>query len=341
MTLLTVGLPVYNAMPFLPETVKGLLQQSYEDFQLLIIDDGSTDGSLEYLRSVKDRRLRVVSQENQGLSATLNRMMREVSTPWLVRHDADDIAFPQRLAITAEYIKRFPDAGMFYSYARYYQEGRIFGTFRSTTATPEGLRNLIRSGLLLAICHPTVTLNVEKTINAGGYRFNLHVEDADLWWRMALAYDIQLIPEVTVAVRHNLASVSANNFERQCINTLFIQYLLLSHLWQMTPLPYETAYARLGVLVDRRQIRFRENTRLTNISLSKKRYLEAVKHACLAFMASPEHLLTRVLYEFRPKTAVTNGVAIERFREQRDLLWPHERRAADVVPDAISSVGQA
>jgi GT2 family glycosyltransferase len=341
MTLLTVGLPVYNAMPFLPQTVDSLLGQSYEDFQLLVIDDGSTDGSLEYMRSVKDRRLRVVSQEHHGLSGTLNRMLREVITPWMVRHDADDIAFPQRLAITANYIERFPDAGMFYSYARYYQDGRIFGTFRSTTATPEGLRHLTRSGLLLAICHPTATLNVEKAIAAGGYRFNLHVEDIDLWWRMALAYDIRLIPEATLAVRHNLASVSAQNFERQCINTLFIQYLLLSHLWQMTPLPYETVYSRLSVLVDRRQIRFRENTRLTSICLSRKRHAEALKHACSAFMASPLHLLTRVLYELRPKAPVTNGTAAERFREQRDLLWPQERHIPAAIPDATKSAGQA
>ena len=308
---------------------------------MLAIDDGSTDGSLEYLRSVTDRRLRVVTQENQGLSATLNRMLREVNTPWLVRHDADDIAFPQRLAITANYVERFPDAGMFYSYARYYQDGRVFGTFRSTTATPEELRELTRSGQLLAICHPTATLNVEKAIAAGGYRFNLHVEDIDLWWRMALAYDIQLIPEATLAVRHNLASVSAQNFERQCINTLFIQYLLLSHLWQMTPLPYETVYSRLSVLVDRRQIRFRENTRLTNICLSRKRYAEALKHACLAFMTSPLHLVVRVLYELRPNAPVTNGAATERFREQRDLLWPQQRHIPAAIPEAFRSAGPA
>jgi glycosyltransferase involved in cell wall biosynthesis len=341
MTFLTVGLPVYNAMPFLPETLDSLLRQSYQDFELLVIDDGSTDDSLEYIRSVKDRRIRVLTQENQGLSATLNRMLREVNTPWLVRHDADDIAFPQRLAATANYIKRFPDAGMFYSYARYYQDGRVFGTFRSTTASPEGLRELTRSGQLLAICHPTAALNVEKTIAVGGYRFNFHVEDIDLWWRMALAYDIRLIPEATLAVRHNLASVSAQNFERQCINTLFVQYLLLSHLWQLTALPYETVYSRLGVLVDRRQIRFRENTRLTNIYLSRKRYAEALKHACLAFAASPLHLLIRVLYEFRPKAPVTNGVVAERFREQTDSLWPQQRQIPAAIPEAVKSAGQA
>lgn len=321
MKLLTVGLPVYNAMPYLPRTVNSLLQQTYEDFELLVIDDGSTDGSLDYLKSITDRRLRLVAQENRGLVATLNRMLEEAGTPWLVRHDADDLAFPHRLELTAEAISRDPEAGMFYTYARYCQDERIFGTFRMTSGTPERLRDLTRAGYLLAMCHPAVTLNVPKTLNVGGYRFNLHVEDIDLWWRMALRYDIRLIPQATVAVRHNAKSVSARNFERQCINTLFVQYLLLSHLWNLAPLSYEDASRRLAALVDRRQVRFRENMRLTNISLSRKNYLGAAKHACMALAASPSHLVRRVLYEFWPEEDVVNGEDPRRFQDLRESLW--------------------
>ncbi len=336
MKLLTVGLPVYNAMPFLPRTLDSLLRQTHENFDLLVIDDGSTDGSLDYLKSVKDRRLRLLSQENRGLVATLNRMLAEVNTPWLVRHDADDIAFPERLALTAEAIQRHPEAGMFYSFARYCQDHRIFGTFRTTSATPDQLRDLTRSGHLLAICHPAVTLNVAKTTDLGGYRFNLHVEDIDLWWRMALKYDIQLIPSATVAVRHNAASVSARNFEQQCINTLFVQYLLLSHLWDLSPLPYEQAANRLSTLVNQRHVRFRENTRLANISLSQEQYLEAAKHAFLALGASPSHLLKRVLYEFRPEAAVVNGDDPARFQKNKNLLWPAPLRASKEAVQAVT-----
>jgi len=341
MTLLTLGLPVYNAMPFLPQTLDSLLRQSYEDFELLVIDDGSTDGSLGYLKSIKDSRLRLISQENRGLTATLNRMLAEANTPWLVRHDADDIAFPNRLAVINDSIKRFPDAGMFYSYAHYYQDGRAFGSFRTTSATPQGLRELTHSGYLLAICHPTVTLNVHKTINAGGYRFDLHVEDADLWWRMALNYDIRLIPEATVAFRLNSSSVSTSNFELQCINTLFVQYLLLSHLWQLKPLPYESVRSQLSALVDRRHIRFRENARLTSISLSKKHYVAALKHACLALIASPLHLTKRVLYELQPASAVVNGDNPQRFHEQKNVLWPTTRQFRSTTAEVTTSAGRA
>lgn len=321
MTFLTIGLPVYNSMPFLPEALQSLLRQSYEDFTLLAIDDGSNDGSLEYVRSVRDRRIRLLSQSHLGLSATLNRMLREASTPWLVRHDADDIAYPDRLALTADHITRFPDTGMFYSPARYYQDGKIFGTFRSTIGSSEELRRLTRSGFLLAICHPTVTLNIEKTLAVGGYRFDLHLEDLDLWWRMALHYPIRLIPALTVAVRHNVNSVSVKHFEQQRKNILFVQYLLLSHLWQRSPLPYELAIRQLTPLVDRQAIRAQEHTRLS-ICFGRKRYLAALKHACLALVASPSYVMNRAWYELRPNALVTNGISPNRFIELEDLLWP-------------------
>jgi glycosyltransferase involved in cell wall biosynthesis len=336
MKLLTIGLPVHNAMPYLPETIASLLGQTYDDFELLVIDDGSTDGSLEYLKSLKDRRLRLVWQDNRGLTATLNRTLEETTTPWLVRHDADDIAFTDRLSLTADYVRRFPDSGMFYSYARFCQGSRIFGQFRTTTAGPEEIRRLTKKGYLLAICHPAVTLNVEKTKLVGGYRFNLYVEDVDLWWRMALAYDIQLIPAPTVACHHNLGSISARNFERQCINALFVQYLLLSHLWQLTPLPYEVVYPRIRKLLNRRQMYFRKNARSTNISLSKKRYVPALGYACLAFLASPGHLLRRVLYELHPERDVVNGEDPKLYAKQKALLWPQQQQ---LQPPNITSKG--
>ena len=65
--------------------------------------------------SVRDPRLRILDQENRGITATLNRMLAEVGTPWLARHDADDVAYPHRLARAADYITRYPESGMFYS----------------------------------------------------------------------------------------------------------------------------------------------------------------------------------------------------------------------------------
>src|SRR4029077_2467321 len=232
MLKVTVGIPVYNAMPYLPETLESLQQQSHTDFEILVINDGSTDGSMEYLQSIRDPRLRILSQDNHGLTATLNRMLSEARSAWLVRQDADDVSYPHRIKRVAEYIAMKPDAGMFYSLADYYPKASV-GQFRSNRCTPEEFRAIVNCGYLPSICHTSVTLNVEKTLALGGYRFNLHVEDKDLWWRMAIAHDIIFIPEVTVGFRQNFQSVSSVNFVEQSVNALYIQYLLLSHLWKL------------------------------------------------------------------------------------------------------------
>jgi glycosyltransferase involved in cell wall biosynthesis len=177
MPLITVGIPVFNALPYLAESIESILEQSHSDFELLVVNDGSTDDSLKYLQSLRDPRLRLINQKNQGLTATLNRMLAEVRTPWLARHDADDVAYPQRLARNLEYINRYPQSGMFCSLAEYYPRG-CYGQFRATRGDPRRFRDLVMSGYLPAVCHPTVTLNVERAMwrtltFGGGWHFSM------------------------------------------------------------------------------------------------------------------------------------------------------------------------
>src|ERR1700747_1547593 len=111
-------------MPYLPEAVESLLGQSVSGFEILAIVDGATDESLAYLESVRDSRLRILVQPNRGVTATLNRMLHECRTPWLVRQDADDVSHPRRMERLISAIAEHPDAGMFYSLANYHPRER-------------------------------------------------------------------------------------------------------------------------------------------------------------------------------------------------------------------------
>lgn len=337
MSNLTIGLPVYNAMPFLEESLESLLHQTDGDFTILAIDDGSTDSGLKYLRSVRDPRLTVVTQPNRGLTFTLNRMLREVDTPWLMRHDADDVALPERVMITKQAIEGFPDAGMFYSEAGYYQNGRSIGTFRTTRASPHQLRQITNDGYLLSICHPTVTLNVQKALAVGGYRFDLHIEDIDLWWRMALKYDLRYIPRVTTYFRHNTASVSAANLEEQSINTLYVQYLLLSQLHGLPAHTCEDVRAHLAQDLDRRKLSCRESMRRANICYSQRQYAMTCKHIAKALAANPSYFAKRVIYETRSDDIAFNGEHPAKFFSQRQTLWPEAGEPA--IPNTSRASG--
>jgi len=320
MRQITVGIPVFNAMPYLPESLESILRQAYRDFEILVINDGSTDNSREYLRSVRDPRLRVVDQENQGITAALNRMLAEVSTPWLVRHDADDVAYPQRLDRAVDYISKYPESGMFYSLADYYPSSSV-GRFRTTKGSPGEIRALVQSGYLVPICHPTAILNVERTRAVGGYRFNLHVEDTDLWWRMALCYDIRFIPEVLTGVRQNVKSVSSTKIEEQALNLLYIQYLLISHLWKRKPLAYEEARQQLLHLFRPDKVRFRNHLRAINIELSRGHKSMAFVEAGRAFLTSPTNFMRRLWDECSPCRAITLGETPDLFKKHENVLW--------------------
>ncbi|MGH7073055.1 MAG: glycosyltransferase family 2 protein [Stellaceae bacterium] len=327
--LITVGLPIYNAMPYLPEAMNSLFAQRCANFEILAIVDGATDDSLEYLRSLAAKpspgsRLRILTQPNQGITPTLNRMLRECRTPWLVRQDADDVSHPQRVGRLLSAIESTPRAGMFYSLANYHPRGRAIGTFRCTRGTPRQLQSIVRNGYLLSICHPTVALNVEKTRDLGGYRIGLHNEDADLWWRMAIEHEIHCIPEELVGFRQNESSVSSRNLGTQMVAALYVQYLLLSYLTRRTPQSLAAIRSRLQSLLSPKKLRAKERLREFNIRLAQKQYLRAAAAITASAAASPAHLLGRLRDEFAPPQSgspIMNGIHPRLFLQQQEALW--------------------
>lgn len=323
---ITVGMPVYNAMPYLPEAMASLLAQQCAHFEILVIVDGATDGSVDYLRSLADRpslaaRLRILTQPNEGVAPTLNRMLRECRTPWLIRQDADDISHPERVGRLVSAIESAPYAGMFYSLANYHPRGRALGSFRCTRGTPQQLRRIVREGYLLSICHPTVALHVEKTRALGGYRIGLHNEDADLWWRMALEHEIHCIPEELVGFRQSESSVSARNLTAQAVAALYVQYLLLSSLTGRTPLAFAAIQSRLQRLISPAKLRAKERLREGNIRLAEKNYRHAAAAFAASALASPGHLLGRLRDELLPRASIVNGIPPETFFKHKEALW--------------------
>jgi glycosyltransferase involved in cell wall biosynthesis len=318
----TVGLPVYNAMPYLPEAIESLLAQTVSNFEILVIVDGATDNSLRYLETLNEPRLRILVQPHMGLTATLNQMLQKAETTWLVRQDADDVSYPTRIERLQEEIASHPDAGMFYSLAEYYPRERSLGRYRCSLGSPQELRMIVKSGYLLSICHPSVALHVGKTLAVGGYRHLRHAEDADLWWRMALHSDIRLLPEVLVGYRHNIASVSAKNSYTQELHGLYIQYLLLSHLSNRKALPLSDVAPLLESAISDDSLAAKQQLRNLNTHLAAKRYGRALAAFAQAAQASPGYLLQRLKDEFLPSGFIANGISPEHFYCRKEVFWP-------------------
>jgi len=307
-------------MPWLPEAIDSLLAQTAPAFDILVVAAASSDGSTEYLHSLHDPRLRVVPQRNAGLTAALNQLIEETRTPWLARMDADDVSYPARIATLRIAIESHPNAGLFYSLADYHPRSRCAGRFRCSRGSAEELRSLVQRGYLLSFCHSTVLLNVEKVRAAGGYRPGIRAEDADLWWRMARQYEVYYIPEALVGFRQHAQSLSADDTAREELAGLYVQYLLLSNLWGLQPLPFSHIEHTLAGLLRPSAVRAKERLRQFNMHLAEGQKTRGLLELARALCASPGYVLRRLRDELRPK-AIANGLDPDLFWERKDVLW--------------------
>jgi hypothetical protein len=186
---ITVLLPVFNGGPYLRPAIESVLAQTLSDFELLVVDDGSTDGSLEVARSLRDPRLRVVENgRNLGLTASLNRGLHEARAPLVARQDADDLSAPDRLARQADLMARRPELALLGTQADVIDaRGRRGGSLARSCE-----HDSIRWELLFdnAFVHSSVMFRRKVVLEeAGGYDEGLrYCQDFALWSRLVRSH---------------------------------------------------------------------------------------------------------------------------------------------------------
>lgn len=319
--LITVGINVFNGMPWLRETLASILGQTYRNFRVLIMDDGSTDGTSEYLRQIRDERVQITRQENQGMTATLNSMLDRVQTPWLVRSDADDISFPDRLATIARYIHQYPDTWMFYSRAAHYQNRVILGELKTTEGSPSQLKNLARSGYLPSVNHSSVVYKMAHVRSLGGYRKVFDV-DYDMFARMARTGTMRFIPKTLVGYRLNAKSMSIQDMREHSSHILYVQYVLISEVAELTPRPYPEVKHILHRLIDEGALTYQTKLKEALVAIGTGRYLFASAAIYRAFCSAPWLFTSRMLYQIGIKGQARVGVDPKQFRLYSAELWP-------------------
>lgn len=182
---ISVLLPVYNGGRFLRQAIDSILAQEFSDFELIAVDDGSSDNSLEILRSYTDPRLTIVRHpQNMGIVQTLRTGLAQCSGTYIARMDADDIAMPDRFRKQVSYLEQHPDAGVVDTVQAIMDEsGRLTGRTNSpVTSAADIYRSLPKMNCL---GHPSVMVR-GSVLRAFGYR-DVAYEDYDLWLRIAAA----------------------------------------------------------------------------------------------------------------------------------------------------------
>ncbi len=208
--VVSVIMSVYNGERFLKEAIESILQQSFQDFEFLIMDDGATDSTPHILAhfAQQDQRIRLFHQQNRGLTASLNTLIRKTRARYIARMDADDISLPERLKSEVEYLDKNPDVGLVATGKwNIDAEGHVIDGLCLPDDSSR-LKKWLRSGHN-PFPHGSVMFRKEVIENLEGpYRFT-YGQDIDLWLRLSGRTEFGMVTKPLYLQRRHKDTISA------------------------------------------------------------------------------------------------------------------------------------
>lgn len=223
MNKVSVVVPLYRVENYILETIQSVLNQTYQEFEILIVDDGSPDRSVEICQQLQDQRIKIIHQKNLGVSAARNAGISQATGDYIALLDGDDIWVPEKLEKHVKHLDTSPNVGISYSYSVFIDEGSnplgIYQISKTQDITPALIfcRNPIGNGST-----PVIRKEVFEEIK---YQADLgeglvdcyfdpslqHIEDVECWLRMSVKtdWDFEGIPEALTQYRIHSSGAAA------------------------------------------------------------------------------------------------------------------------------------
>ncbi|SDP92264.1 Glycosyl transferase family 2 [Mucilaginibacter sp. OK268] len=292
---ITVLMPAYNADKYIADAIGSVLEQSFTDFELLIINDGSTDDTADVINSFTDPRIVMIYQDNKGVSLALNTGLKYARAPYIARFDADDVCHPERLQLQYDFMINNPDYSIIGSAADYMD---MEGTYLFTS-TPPAINNEDIQQLASSVCpfiHSTVCYKKEVIVKAGGYNeYAYTYEDHFLWVNI-------------------LNDQKACNFSQPLIKLrLNPESITIDEKWRPRKF-LEIKYATLKSRV----ITSDEGSQLTE--MGEKQYSHQVKHGSYYALCAKK-LLVNNYHPQKARLHVAKAISISPLRLDNYLLY--------------------
>lgn len=226
MTKVTVLMPTYNVAPYVKEAIDSVLRQTYRDFELLVIDDCSTDGTLDVVRGITDSRIRVAQNEhNLGLADNLNRGLSLIDTEYVARMDGDDIAEPEWLEKEVSVLDSHPEIGVCGGCAK------RFGTSDSLVLLPEKHEDCMVN--MLFSCSTLVPVYRHELYSKYGMRYSREAfpaEDYRFWADCIKVTRFHNVPEVLFHYRMHQTQICTSLKDIQIGKTNEVRRVMLEWL---------------------------------------------------------------------------------------------------------------
>ncbi len=253
--VVTVLVAAFNAENYISETIQSVLSQTFKNFELLIVDDGSTDSTHVRILEFSDDRIHVLrNKKNEGLISSLNRGILHSKAKYIARLDADDIAFPTRLEKQVAFMEANLEVGLCGTFAEVF--GAETGIMKVPTEHDEISAELC---ILNRFIHPSVIMR-RSVLSQHRLLYRLpFAEDYDLWCRMSLVTQVRNIPEVLVRYRKHEEQVTNRSFLKvqeatdkviiSHLNTLFAGILNTNELKLLLTIIHVAAVPQYAIIL--------------------------------------------------------------------------------------------
>lgn len=208
---ISVVMAVCNNLRYLPESVDSILSQTFRNFEFIIIDDGSTDGSGAWLerKASTDPRIRLYRQENIGLTKSLNKGLLMAKGEFIARMDGDDISLPERFAKQLKFMSAFPEVVASGTGVLYIDPKGLPLGHATTPADHEEIEKMLLNGNGGAICHPSVIMRRGSVEAVSGYDGAYRTaQDLDLYLRLGELGRLSNLPEILICYRQHFKSAN-------------------------------------------------------------------------------------------------------------------------------------
>jgi len=222
MPLISVVVPVFNGEKTIKETIESVLKQTFTDFELIVINDGSQDLTVEVVEKIQDSRIQVYSYPNAGLAASRNRGIERSTGEYIAFIDADDLWTPDKLEAQFNALKSHPEAAVAYSWTDYIDEySQFLGKGGHTTVNGNIYPHLLLTDLLENGSNPLI--RKQAFIEVGNFDESLSAaEDWDMLLRLAIRYHFIAVssPQVLYRISSNSMSFNVLQQERESLKVI-------------------------------------------------------------------------------------------------------------------------
>jgi len=303
--MISVVMPAFNSSDFIAKAIESILSQTFQEFELILVDDGSTDNTLEIMTHYRqqDNRIQIIQSKHVGACGARNLGINQAKFPWIAVMDADDIALPERFAKQIEAANANPQVVAWGTYVHHINlKEEVLSLQKHGVLTEEEYYDHMKRGDIPFVIHPTSLIKKEILLRVGGYdpKFSVAGNDLELFDRLSDHGPILVIPEPLLLYRLHSQSVSMNKY---FIRDVLIRYVYARRAAQIKG--EEVVDLDQFIENDKQQpFLLRTKHYLNNFSqflyrkagvfFSEKQYLQATLYLSMVIVLNPLYAIPRI-----------------------------------------------